>query len=59
MYGKKHSLETRRKISEAAKKVMTPERRKLFEGWKGVKFSAETRRKISEASRLRKKWIIN
>ena len=59
MYGKKHSLETRRKISEAAKKVMTPERRKLFEGWKGVKFSAETTRNISEDLSLINKWITN
>ena len=58
--GKKHSLESRRKMSEAKKgrtshmkgKTHSPEtRRKLSEAHKGRRQSAETRRKKSEALR--------
>ena len=61
-YGKKHSPETRRKISEAAKdRVISEEtRRKLSEARTGEKnhlygkrHSTETRRKISEAGKGR------
>ena len=48
--GKKHSVETRRKMSEAAKgRIFSAEhRRKLSVAAKGKKLSAETRRKLSE-----------
>ena len=61
MYGKKHSLETRRKMSEAIRRrTLSPEhKRKLSEAWKGARLSADTRRKMSEALSLRKKWITN
>lgn len=50
MYGKKHSAETRKKLSEAAKRrpPMTDERRKKC-GKPGVKFSEEHKAKISAA----------
>ena len=50
-YGKKHSPETRRKISEAkeGKPLSTETRRKMSEAQKGKRLSPETRRKISES----------
>ncbi len=49
--GRKHSVETRRKMSEVGKgrKHSAEHRRKNSEAQKGKKLSAETRRKISEA----------
>ena len=66
MYGKKHSEETRKKMSEALKgkkhKPFTEEhRKKMSESlkgrtspMKGVTLSEETRRKISEA--MKRRW---
>lgn len=55
--GKKHSEETRRKISEAlkGKKISKKHRRKISEAQKGKKISQETKRKISEALKGKKK----
>lgn len=59
--GKKHSEETKRKMSEAMKGERSPwlgkhlseeTRRKMSEVHKGKKFSEETRRKMSEARKL-------
>lgn len=51
MYGKKHSEETRKKMSEAhkGKKHSEEEKRKISEGNKGKKLSKEHCKKISEA----------
>ena len=51
-----HSVETRRKLSEAAKgkKISEETRRKLSEASKDKKHSEETRRKMSEAAKGRK-----
>jgi DNA invertase Pin-like site-specific DNA recombinase len=60
MYGKHHSEETRRKISEAAKgRILSGEiRRKISEAMRGEKhpmygkhLSEETRHKLSQATR--------
>jgi len=56
--GFKHSVETRRKMSESAKKrgpnpVTIETRRKMSESAKGKKLTFETRRKIAEANKRR------
>ena len=56
MYGKKHSAETKRKMSEAqkGKKQSAETRRKISKAGKGRKHSNETKRKMSEAGKGRK-----
>ena len=57
-FGKKHSAETRRKMSEAHKNPSAETRRKMSEAHKGMtgkKHSAETRRKISDANKGKKR----
>ena len=53
--GKKHTAETKKKISESKKGtvVSAESRKKLSEAGKGVKKSAETRKKMSEAQKGR------
>ncbi len=56
--GKKRSLETRRKLSEAAKKRDSPSeetRRKMSEAQKGKKLSEESIRKTAEGTRGQKR----
>lgn len=60
MYGKTHSEETRRKISEAAKNISDETRQKMSEAKKGENnpffgkhLSEETRQKMSEAKKGR------
>ena len=53
MYGKHHSEETKKKMSEARKgrKLSEETKRKLSEALKGRKCSEETKRKMSEAKK--------
>lgn len=55
-FGKKHSKETKRKISELSKgrKFSEQTRKKLSEANKGRKHSLEMRRKVSEATKGKK-----
>jgi hypothetical protein len=55
MTGKKHSIETRRRISSTFIANLTPERRrKISEALKGHSVSIETRKKIAAANKGRK-----
>ena len=49
MYGKHHTDDTRKKMSEAHQNISDDTRRKMSESHKGKKFSEETRRKLSES----------
>lgn len=60
MFGKHHSEETKRKISERAKNISDETRRKMSEARKGKpahnkgkKMSEEARRKMSESAKRR------
>ena len=57
-YGKIHSEETRRKMSESqiGKTLSKEHIDKIIEGLKGRPVSEETRRKMSEARKGRKWW---
>ena len=51
MYGKKHSVETINKMSEAHKNISEETRKKMSEAKKGKHVSEETRNKMSEAKK--------
>ncbi len=53
MYGRKHSEETRKKLSEAnkGKKLSEETKKKLSEANKGKKLSEETKKKLSEVQK--------
>ena len=51
MYGKKHSDETRRKMSDAKKNMSEETRKKISVGHKGKHYSEEHKKKISEAKK--------
>jgi hypothetical protein len=52
--GKKHSEESKKKISKASKRKFTKEvQEKLLESWRGKKHSEESKKKISEKNKGR------
>ena len=51
MFGKHHSEETKKKISESKKNISEETKKKISEAMKGRQFSDETKRKISEAKK--------
>ena len=58
MYGKKHSVETINKMSEAHKNISEETRKKLSEAKKGKHISEEIKKKLSAAS-IGKHWYNN